>query len=219
MKLPSPSVFSFWPVLFVPATLYAVRAFGHVGADLLLGALFFYLFVFKSGLAVRRLMICLAVLATLFETANVAAGIYKYDGVLGGPLWISLGWGILGWWTDSLRPGLSKISFRHAFAGICAALLLFPLLNGTLSVASAIAAAGFYALSLATTSPFGLFLFTALFSMLAEYSGTAMKVWTYFDLNGSGAAIAPNLALLSLAYSMVMAFAFWVSGYEKTAGA
>ncbi|MBI3588264.1 DUF2878 family protein [Candidatus Micrarchaeota archaeon] len=204
-----------WPLVFIPITLYAVTQFGNPAGNAVLGALFLYLLAFKSGLRARRLMVALAVLGMIFETANVAAGIYKYSGTIGAPVWIALGWAILGWWVSELMPQFSKIGFKPAFVAASAALVAFPFLNHTLGLSTPIAIAGLYALSLSSQMPFAAFAFTSLFAMLAEYSGTAFGAWKYFDLSGSGVAVPPDLAGLAMGYSVVMAFCFWISGYEK----
>ncbi len=209
-------IFLLWPLVFVPVTLYVVTTFGNSAGNVLLGALFFYLLVRKADLRTRKLMVTLAIVSMLFETANVAAGIYKYAGTLGSPAWISFGWAILGWWVSSLRPELERIEFRHAFASVAIALVAVQLATSSFSlVSSVIAIAGLYALSLASRQPFATFAFVSFFAFVAEHFGPASGAWTYFDLSGSGAAIAPDLASLALAYSSVFAFCSWVSGFEK----
>ncbi len=204
-----------WPFVFVPITLYAAKTFGHLAATLLLSALFFYLFVFKAERKTRRLMIVLAVFSAAFETANVGAGLYSYPGTIGAPLWISIGWAVLGWWLASLEKQFSKISFKTSFAVISLLLVAFPLYNNSFSVNSAMAIAGLYMLSLCISQPFSLYAFTALFAMVVEYSGTVTGVWNYFNLNGTNGIVPADLAYLALAYSLILAFCFWISGYEK----
>ncbi|MEM4255105.1 MAG: hypothetical protein QXR53_02130 [Candidatus Norongarragalinales archaeon] len=203
-----------WPFAFVPATLYAAKAFGHLAATVLLSALFFFLFVRRADVKTRRLMIVLAVFSAVFETANVGVGAYKYSGTIATPVWISIGWGILGWWLASLEKEFAKIGFKTAFAAICVMLVAFPFYNNTLSASSAIAIAGLYMLSLCVSQPFSIYAFTALFGMIAEYAGTAVGVWTYYSAAGSGIPVQPDLAFLALAYSLILAFCFWTSGFE-----
>lgn len=202
-----------WPLLFVPLTLFAVKSYGHVAGNLLLGALFLYLIVARSDLKTRRLMIVLAVFSTLFETANVASGAYTYHGTLGAPLWIGLGWAILGWWLVQLSPKLKSVPFWPAFGVASAALALASYLTGTLSVQVAFSVAGLYVLSLAIAQPFAIYAFTSLFAIVAEWSGTFAGVWTYYD--AAQKAVAPDLAMLALVYPVVLAFSFWVSGFER----
>ncbi len=216
MKPHSPldRLFLLWPLFFIPITLYAVKAFGHLAGTLLLSVVFAYLFIYKAETRLRRLMIVLVVFSQVFETANVASGAYRYAGIIGAPLWISLGWGILGWWLASLEKEFAKISFKTAFAAICVLLIAFPLANGSLSATSLIAAVGLYLLSLCVSQPFSTYAFTAFFGMLAEYSGTATGIWTYYDTLIGAVPIHPDLASLALAYATVLAFSIWVSGYE-----
>lgn len=209
-------LFLLWPLVFIPITLYAVKAFGHLAGTLLLSAVFAYLFIYKAEMRLRRFMIVLVVFSAVFETSNVASGAYKYAGTIGSPLWISLGWGILGWWLASLEKEFAKISFKTSFAAICVLLVAFPLVNGSLSATSLIAAAGLYLLSLCITQPFSVYAFTAAFGMLAEYAGTATGIWTYYDTFFGVIPIHPDLATLALAYAGVLAFSIWVSGYETS---
>ncbi len=205
-----------WPLAFVPLTILAVQRLGHDGGNVLLGALFFYLFIKKADLKVRRLMIVLAVFSSLFETANVASGAYTYFGTLGSPLWIGLGWAILGWWFVQLQPAAGKIASNHAFWAISVLIAAAAFFNQTLGLTTAIAILGLYALGLAVRQPFALYAFTALFAMIAEWSGTYAGIWGYFDL--AHQPVPPDLAMLALAYSVVMAFSIWISGFESEIG-
>lgn len=211
------SIALFWPLLLVPATLYLVKAYGNIAGTILLGVLFGWIIIYKADVRTRRLMIVLATISAIFETANVGAGLYAYAGTRGSLFWISLGWAIFGWWAIQLTPVLSKLNKKAAFGILGAALLLFPALNGTLSVSSAIAFAGVYFLSLASAIPVGVYVFSSLFGILAEYSGTALGVWNYFDLTKPIGNIIPvDLASLALSYSVVLAVCFWISGFENT---
>ena len=204
-----------WPFLFVPATLYIAKSFGHLAATFVLSVLFFSLFVFKADVKTRRLMLVLAVFSAVFETANIGVGAYKYLGTITTPTWISIGWGILGWWLVSLEKEFSKISFKTSFAAICVLLVAVPWFNNSLSVSSAIAIAGLYLLSLCVSQPFSIYAFTALFGMIAEYSGTAAGVWAYFSPSDGKTPVSPDLAYLALGYALILAFCFWISGYEN----
>jgi hypothetical protein len=207
------AIASLWPLLFVPLTLMAVLSFGHDGGNLLLGALFLYLFVRHADLKTRRLMIVLAVFSGLFETANVASGAYQYVGTLGSPLWISLGWAIMGWWVVKILPLARKIPFNAAYATTAAVIVIASFFNQTISLTTPIALAGLYALAQAVRQPFAIYAFTSLFAIIAEFSGTFSNVWNYFNVNGN--LIPPDLAMLALVYPIVMAFSIWVSGYEN----
>ncbi len=202
-----------WPLILVPLTIIAVKQFGHDGANVLLGALFILVFAKKADLKTRRLMIVLAVLSGLFETANVASGAYQYFGALGSPLWISLGWAILGWWFVQLTKEAEKISFNAAFAATAIVIALASFANQTLTLTTPISIAALYALSLAVRQPFALYAFVSLFAIIAEWSGTFGNVWGYFNLNHQ--PVPPDLATLAMAYPIVMAFSVWVSGYEN----
>ncbi len=211
---PLSQLFLLWPVIFVPLTLYGVSQFGNSAGNVLLGTLFFYLIAFRSDIRTRKLMISLAVLGMIFETANVAAGLYKYSGILGAPVWIPLGWAILGWWVVQLEPVLAKTG-RNAWLGLVSAIIAAAaFLNGSLSLSLPIAIAGLYVVSISSSRPFGVYAFTALFCVLAEFSGPAVGVWKYFSPTGSGAVVPPDLAALSMAYAVVMAFSSWLSGFE-----
>ncbi len=203
-----------WPALFVPLTLYGVSQLGNSAGDVLLGALFFYLIAFRSDIRSRKLMITLAVLGMIFETANVAAGLYKYGGILGAPVWIALGWAILGWWVVQLEPALGKVQRNAWLVLVSVVIAAAAFLNGSLSLSLPIAIAGLYVISVSSTRPFGVYAFTALFGVLAEFSGPAAGVWNYFSPSGSGAVVPPDLAALALAYASVMAFCSWASGFE-----
>jgi hypothetical protein len=207
-------LFSLWPVLFVPLTLYGVSQFGNSAGDVLLGALFFYLVVFRSDLRTRKLMITLAVLGMIFETANVAAGLYKYGGILGAPVWIALGWAILGWWVVQLESSLARVERNTWLLIVSVVVAAASFLNGSLSISLPIAVAGLYVISVSSNRPFGVYAFTALFGLVAEFSGTAAGVWKYFAPTGGGAVVPPDLAALALAYASVMAFCSWASGFE-----
>jgi len=208
------AILKLWPLFFVPLTILAVQRFGHDGANLLLGALFLYVFIKKADVKLRRLMIVLAVFSGLFETANVASGAYTYFGTLGSPLWIGLGWAILGWWFIQLKQTAERIPVHASFAAISIIIAVVAAANNTLGLTTIIAIAGLYALSLSVRQPFALYAFTSVFAIIAEWSGTYSGLWGYFDLNG--APVAPDLAMLALVYSVVMAFSIWVSGYENT---
>ena len=207
-----------WPILFVPATLYVVMQFGNDYANILVAILFFGVFAFKSDMRTRRLMLVLAAMGNIFETANTAAGFYKYIGTLGAPLWIPLGWAVLGWWVASMEGEFRKISMKTGMAVTSAALLLSPLAVGSISISSIIAIAGLYCISLASRLPYAAFGFTALFSIMLEYMGTTIGAWQYFDPMGSGAPIPPNLAALAMAYATALALCLWISGFEKPEG-
>jgi hypothetical protein len=212
---PLAAALEFWPLVMVPIMLFAVRQFGNNAGNLILGALFFYLIVMKADGPVRRLMIVLAVIGAIFETANVAAGFYSYAGTIGSPVWVSLGWGILGWWVTRLEPTLSKIPFIPAFAISVLMVCSNIVLGSGLTISIPIAIAGLYVVSVCSKKPFGIYAFTTFFGVLAEYSGTATKTWTYYSLSGTGLPVPVDLASLALSYAVVLMFCFWLSGYEK----
>lgn len=202
-----------WPLAFVPLTIFAVQKFGHEAANILLGVLFLGLFVWKADLPLRRLMIVLAVFSGLFETANVASGAYTYFDSLASPLWISLGWAILGWWFMQLKDEAAKISNNSAFAFTLIILVAVSFFNHTLSLSTPIALAGLYALSLAVRQPFALYAFASIFALIAEFSGTYAGIWGYFNVNNQ--PVPPDLAMLALAYPTILAFSIWISGFEN----
>ncbi|HLD75558.1 MAG TPA: hypothetical protein VI874_00945, partial [Candidatus Norongarragalinales archaeon] len=61
---------------------------------------------------------------------------------------------------------------------------------------------------------FAVYAFSSMFAIIAEFSGTFAGVWTYFDL--AKKAVPADLAMLALIYPTVLAFSFWISGYERT---
>ncbi|GEM_PF-1538642 len=201
-----------WPLAFVPLTIVLVQNVGHDAANVLLGALFLFVFIYRSDIRLRRFMIVLAVFSGVFETANLASGSYRLDGAVYSPLWISLGWAILGWWLIKLEPLAKNVSFTAAFVSATVVILLANLATQTLSVGTPLALAGLYALGLAVRQPFALYAFVCVFSILAELSGTFSGLWGYYAADGR--PLLPDFALMALLYCAVIVSAIWISGYE-----
>lgn len=199
------------PIVFAPPILWATRTYGNLFGDFLVGAIFFAA-AYVSSRETRKLMISLAVISGMFETANVAVGSYAYHGTTGSPLWVSLGWGALGWWLVNAEA-LKKLESRTAFVLASAVIAVTSVITGTLSPFILIAIAGLYILSLASSQKFGMFLGTAFLGCFIEYFGTRFGAWGY--LNSTGSVVLPSFASLALSYSAVFAFCFWISGYEK----
>ncbi len=201
-----------WPLLFVPLTIILAKNVGHEAANLLLGAVFLYVFIYRSDIRLRRFMIVLGVFSGIFETANLASGSYSMSGTTVSPLWVSLGWSILGWWLMQLEPLAKRITFTTAFLATIGLIVAANLLSHTFSVGTPFALAGLYALGLAVRQPFALYTFVCGFSILAEMSGTYSGLWGYYDSNGLN--ILPDFALMALLYCAVIVSAIWISGFE-----
>lgn len=199
------------PVVLAPPILLFTRVYGNLYGDFVVGVIFFAAAYFSSK-ETRKLMITLAVISGMFETANVAVGSYAYNGTSGSPLWVSLGWGALGWWLVNSSI-LKNLEFKAAFPLSVLVIFSTAVLTNTLSPFLIISIAGLYVISLASSQKYGMFLGTAFLGCFIEYFGTFFGAWSY--LNSAGSVVLPSFASLAMSYSAVYAFCFWVSGYEK----
>ncbi|MBI5223712.1 DUF2878 family protein [Candidatus Micrarchaeota archaeon] len=208
------------PLLIIPLTLQGVLMFGHSAADGIIGICFFIgaISIAKTQTE-RRFMITLAIFAMLFETANVAIGIYKYIDTIQVPVWVAIGWGVLGIYIVRNLETLKKINDRTAY--ILSGILFFGIwagqgfqLSGTSSIIhTIIGVLTIFVLSRSSSYPSAYFFFIALMGVIIEFSGTTFGVWTYFD-PATKIAILPPLAGLGMAYASVLAFCMWISKLE-----
>jgi hypothetical protein len=208
-------VFLLLPLILIPLTLYAVKSFGHVAGDVIIGAVFFIGIVkFASG-SERRFMVILMIFSSLFESINVASGSYKYLGVVWVPLWVGLGWGILGLHLFKNRKLFGKLPPKAAYALACVLYFATWAYSGfaILGLIPAIfAVLGVYVLSLSAKLPPSFFLASGFLGVLIEFSGTNLGIWQYFD--EAGMPIAAPLSILGLAYASVVTFVLWLSGLD-----
>ena len=204
------------PILIIPITLYVAGSFGHTATNFLVGGCFLAGFmIFAKTNEERKLMLVLAIVASLFETSNVAIGAYTYANTIQVPLWVSLGWGVLGIYVVKNLKILNAIPTRVAYffavglyfiAWFHAGMKLeglFPPIAGILGV---------YVFSKSTEIQPGFFFYTGLMGMLIEFSGTSAGVWTYFS--SPGVPMLVPLAALGTAYTSVIAFCMWLSKIE-----
>jgi len=203
------------PLFIIPLTLFSVLAFGHDAGNLIIGSCFLIGIARFADKKERRFMIILAVLATIFETVNIAAGSYRYIGTALPPVWIPLGWGVVGLYLLRNVPFFKRIENRPAFALAFLMYVCTWAITGFSTgglIAAILAVAGIYALSLASGFPVAFFMYSAFMGILIESAGTSSGVWTYFGPDG--AAVAPALAGLGMAYSAIIAFGLWASSVE-----
>lgn len=202
------------PLLLIPATFIFVIPYGHDAASLFIGAVFAYVFLFKSDLRGRRLMIILSTFAFVFETANIALGFYHYTGHPSLPLWVTMGWAVLGWYLVSLIPVFRKVSEWAAVAANTIALLLVAIQYNFWQVSMLFAAAGPFVYARASaTLPTMFFAFSSIIGLVIEVCGTALGVWAY--TNAAGLPATPEFGQLALGYATVLIFCYWLAGYDR----
>jgi hypothetical protein len=209
------TAFFLLPLLLIPLTLFAVKSFGQVAGDAIIGAAFFIgIAKFAEGNE-RRFMIIMAIFSSIFESINVASGSYKYLGVVWVPIWVGLGWGLLGLYLFKQRKLFARLGARAAYAISCLLYLATWAYSG-FSIAGLIpalfAVLGVYVLSLSAKLPPAFFLAGGFLGVLIEFSGTNLGVWQYFD--EAGVPIAAPLSMLGLAYASVVAFGLWLGGLD-----
>lgn len=199
------------PLLLIPLTLYSVSLFGHDAGNIVIGMVFFIAIVKFADINQRKFMIILATFASIFESVNVISGGYKYIGAPLVPLWVGLGWGILGLYLVKNVDTFKIISNKHVYI---ISIILFSIIwfltgaNIASLIALVIAIGTIYVLSLSSKFPASFFLFTSFLGVIIEFSGTTVGIWKYF-LNGL--PINPPLLALSMAYCSVIAFGIWLS--------
>ncbi|MFA6330027.1 MAG: hypothetical protein WCX64_05095 [Candidatus Micrarchaeia archaeon] len=219
MSVKEPSLTSdlirvFLPLLLIPATFILVLPFGHEATNLFIGAVFACVFLWKADVRGRRLMVMLSAFAFVFETANVGTGFYSYTGYNMTPLWVAMGWSVLGWYIVSLIPVFRKVPDWVAYAVNALALLAVAVYFNFWHVSMLFAAVG-VALFSKTTSrvPGAFFAFGSLMGLLIEVSGTALSRWTYYS--AQGLPTTPEFGQLALGYSVALLFCFWLAGYDR----
>jgi hypothetical protein len=208
------------PLFIIPITLLAVHSFGHIAGDIIIGIAFFASIVFVAKTQnERRLMIVMSIFAMLFETANVAIGIYKYEYTVQIPVWVAIGWGVLGFYIYKNLPVTKLLSLKNSLIlSVILFVLVWVLMGSSFSGANGVVAlliilGSIFVLSKSSSFPHSFYLHMALCGMLIEYLGTSIGVWTYFDPATKIAMGVPLLGL-GMAYASVMSFCIWISKLE-----
>jgi hypothetical protein len=164
-------------------------------------------------------MIVMSIFAMLFETANVAIGIYKYEYTVQIPVWVAIGWGVLGFYIYKNLPITKLLSLKNSLIlSFIIFILVWVLMGSSFSGANGIVAlliiiGSIFVLSKSSSFPHSFYLHMALSGMLIEYLGTSIGVWTYFDPATKTVMIVPLLGL-GMAYASVMSFCIWISKLE-----
>jgi hypothetical protein len=192
---------------------------GHDFANMLIGAIAFYLFLYESTLRQRRLMIIMQVFAYAFETANVSSGFYHYvfptmPYYSAVPLWITLGWAIMGWWSVRAIDRFRRVPawFSYSIAGAAMISVGFAFDYWMPSMVFAIF--GIYLAERACRQiPVGLIVFATVFGILNEVFGPLSGVWSFTDAHGI--SHIPEFGLLSIGYAYVLVFCMWLAGYDR----
>ncbi|MBI5047308.1 hypothetical protein HZC07_06285 [Candidatus Micrarchaeota archaeon] len=203
------------PLLLIPLTLYGVNAFGQNAGNIIIGISFFIAIVKFAEQKERRFMIVLAVFAAIFESVNVASGAYAYTGTKLVPIWIGLGWGIIGIYLVKNLKTLEKIDEKITYALTVILYLIVWGIGGFSATELMFVIFGIatvYVLSLSSKFPAAFFFYTCLIGMIIEFFGTTLGAWKYFD--PSGGVIQAPLASLGLAYASVIGFCLWISKLE-----
>jgi hypothetical protein len=202
------------PLLLIPATFIVVLPFGHDAANLFIGAVFAFVFLFKSDLRGRRLMIILSTFAFAFETANVASGFYHYAGHPSLPMWVAMGWAVLGWYIVSLLPVFKKIPEWAALSANAIALLAVAFAYNFWQVTLLFAAIAPLIYTRASSRlPTAFFAFGSMMGLVIEVSGTSLGLWKY---SASGGFLGiPEFGQLALGYATVLIFSYWIAGYDR----
>ncbi len=202
-----------FPLALIPIVFAFLFPYGHDVINLFIGAVLFYVFLFQADPRARRLIVILSVFAGIFEIANVASGFYSYAGHPLVPLWVAMGWAVLGWYAVWLVPVLRKIPDWLAFSASTLALLIVSMSYHYWALSMLFAAVGVVLLARASTRlPAAFFAFGAIIGLVLEVAGTYLGVWKY--TTASGALAIPEFGQLSIGYAMVLAFAAWAAGYD-----
>lgn len=203
------------PLVLIPITLYAVLLFGHDAGNAIIGLAFLVSILKFANPKERRFIIILAFIAALAETGNVAIGFYKYANVTLVPLWIPLGWSVVGMYIFKNLQTLKKINNNVAY-GLSAVfyfiIMYFAGLNQANVITSLFAVITIYVLTKSSKFPASLFLFTGIVGAIIETSGTMLKVWSYLDSLGN--IVPAPLAYVAIGYSSLILVAAWISGIE-----
>ena len=204
------------PLLIIPITLYGVSWFGNDAGNAIIGLAFFTGFIKFADMKERKLMLSLAIFAMVFEAANVALGAYKYTNSFLIPFWIPIGWGLVGLYIIKNKSAFERVGKTATL--ILIALLYLAVLgisgfSTNAIIASVMAAAGTYAISLSSKLPPATFLFTGFLGILIEFAGTGMGTWSYLD--SAGLPISAPFAVLGMSYAAVFAFGTWVSRIDE----
>lgn len=208
------------PLLLIPLILISVNAYGHIAGDIIIGLIFFIsIFFFTKTHQERRLMLVMAIFAIIFETANVAIGLYKYIFTIQIPVWVGIGWGVLGLYVYKNLDLTRKINLKNSILlSIVLFVVIWLLLGFSLTgsngfVALLVLIGTVYVLSFSSTFPHAMYLHMALMGILIEFLGTYLGVWTYYD-PATNLAVATPLLGAGAAYASAMAFCIWISKLE-----
>lgn len=204
--------------LVVPFLLSLFPQYGHDSVTAVLGAITAYIFVFHADTRARRLMAILIVFSFAFETANVASGFYHYVYpvplyYLTSPLWIVLGWSVVGWYSVKAMPLFRKIPAWLAYGLVAASLLAVATAYNYWVPSLAFALFGVFLAALACQRiPVGMIAFTTIFGIVNEVVGSYFNIWSFTDK--AGIAHIPEFGQLSIGYAFVLIFCLWLAGYD-----
>lgn len=200
------------PLLLVPITFLGALNFGHQIADIIIGIVFFICIINKDTTTKeKKMMIILAVFALIFEEVNVLSGAYKYVNINIVPLWVGLGWAVLGLYIHKNSKVLSKVNNKTTYFCALVIYLLIWLAYGARMdhlIALGFALGSIYVLSKIDNTATH-HLFAGIVGMIIEFSGTGVGLWTYFD--NLGKPIVVPLLYLSMVYASIVAFCSWLS--------
>lgn len=203
------------PLLLIPVLMYPL-SFGHEIQNLVIALVFVFGMISTQNIKHRRLMIVMAVFATIFESINVLTGAYVYTGAQLVPIWIGIGWGVLGRYLTQNIEFLKKVPDNISYILAVAIYSIIGFSSGfSLSAVSAVVFAilGVFVLRISSKYPASFFLLSGVSGMIIEIFGTTFGAWKYFD--STGAPISVPLVPLAFSYAAVMGFCAWICGVEN----
>lgn len=205
------------PLILIPLGLFSALYFGHGITNLIMGLAFLICAIKSANPNEKKMMLILTIFALIFEEVNVLSGAYVYSNTKLVPIWVGLGWSILGLYIHKNSKNFAhindKLVYGVAFLIYVSIWLLYGAQISQLTNL-ALAISTIFLLSKIDKNAAHHF-FASLMGMVIEFSGTSLGVWTYFD--EAGKPIAVPLLTLSMAYAAVIAFCFWISERAKIA--
>ncbi len=214
MISPKESLTILLPLALIPLVIFSVLNFGSLAGIAILGITSAYLYLFKADAHTRRLMLVLVIFSQIFETMNVIGNFYNYQGDRGTPLWVSLGWAVLGWYALSVKSVLEKLNDKWTYAVLAVLYGALAVLFNTFTVYVIFGFACVYFAQIASKNfKASYFAFLSVLGILIEYCGTHLGAWTYYTREGL--AYFPDYFGLGLAYMMAVLFCMWVVGMDK----
>ena len=218
---------AYWPLVFIPVVYGLILPWGfanlpRLGNDfgnIVVGGVVLYLFLFKSDMRQRRLMIMMQVFAFAFETANVASGFYHYvypqmPYYAAVPMWITLGWAAVGWWCVKSFENFRRIPAWVSYAIVGISLIAVGFAFDYWVPSMIFAVVGIYlAENVVTEIPLGMIAFATVFGLLNEVVGPLCNIWSFTDKVGLNHI--PEFGQLSIGYAYVLIFCLWLAGYDK----